>query len=225
MKKYSMALFRNKYRVESARLPGWDYSNPGHYFVTICTYDHGNLFGIIDKGVMTCNKYGRIVHDEWQITGNKHNHFRLDEFMVMPNHMHAIIQIVHRDDKCRDVARNVSTRTMTTTTGIPGTATAVRPQNEKMAAISPMSGSLPVFIRSFKSAVTKRINEIRGTPGGPVLQYRFHDHIIRNPDELLRIRQYIRNNPANWGKDKFNTSGNNSVREVGIEYEQEIWMV
>ena len=93
-----MALFRNKYRIESARLPGWDYSNPGHYFVTICTYDHGNLLGIIDKGVMTCNKYGRIVHDEWQITGNKHNHFRLDEFMVMPNHMHAIRLLNESDE-------------------------------------------------------------------------------------------------------------------------------
>ena len=76
----------------------------------------------------------------------------------------------------------------------------------------------------FKSVVTKRINELRNTPGVSVWQPRFHDHIIRDIEELYRIRQYIKNNPANWGNDKFNAGSGGSVRENIAEYEQEPWM-
>jgi hypothetical protein len=230
-----MALFRNKYRTESARLAGWDYSSPGYYFITICTHDRGHLFGSIIDSVMVCSDYGKIVEDEWRIMGQKNAHIHLDEFGVMPNHMHGIIHILRRavgttrtsnadianidvsrgnGIRCRrDVARNVSTGAMNATF------------NEMMSAISPITGSLPVLVRSFKSAITKRINVLRNTPGAQVLQYRFHDHIIRDQNELFRISQYIRNNPANWQKDKFRNDDQNAVHEDGAEYEQEIWMV
>lgn len=76
-----------------------------------------------------------------------------------------------------------------------------------------------------KSVITKKINILRDTPGKRVLQYRFHDHIIRNEQELFRIRKYIECNPANWHIDKFNGWNNNTTREGGIIYEQEDWMV
>ena len=76
-----------------------------------------------------------------------------------------------------------------------------------------------------KSVITKRINTVRGTPGTHILQYRFHDHIVRNEQELYRIRQYIRNNPANWGKDKMNSTNNSAVCEYSPEYEKEDWMI
>jgi hypothetical protein len=198
---------------------------------------------------MVCNTYGEIVHDEWKITEKKYAHIALDEFVVMPNHMHGIIQIVNRihdahpDDtrigahsgigphSGRDVARNVSTNSVgmnVAQTGMAGIEPPASPsgqKNGKMSAISPAPGSLSAIVRSFKSAVSMRVNEFRKTPGASVLQLRFHDHIIRNRQELFRIRQYIHNNPKNWGKDKFNNDGNTAVRENCREYEREIWMI
>jgi hypothetical protein len=76
-----------------------------------------------------------------------------------------------------------------------------------------------------KSSMTKRINIVRGTPGAMVLQYRFHDHVVRNDNELFKIRQYIRNNPIHWERDGFNARYVNHVKEDHAGYEQEIWMI
>jgi putative transposase len=119
-----MTLFQNKYRVESARLPNWDYSTPGYYFVTICAYNHRCIFGDIVNDNMRLNEYGKIVSDcVNQIPGHFDN-AEMDEKMVMPNHVHAIIRLldsVHsRNPRIdivtprvvtprRDVACNVST--------------------------------------------------------------------------------------------------------------------
>jgi hypothetical protein len=76
-----------------------------------------------------------------------------------------------------------------------------------------------------KSVITKQINEIRKTPGAPVLQSRFHDYIVRNEQELFRIRQYIKNNPSNWKCDKFNDDTGNRVFEPFMPYGEESWMI
>jgi hypothetical protein len=76
-----------------------------------------------------------------------------------------------------------------------------------------------------KSVITKRINEIRNTPGEPVLQPRFHDHIIRDEHELFRVRQYIKNNPLNWDRDNFNGGNGNVIREPDATYGEEPWMI
>jgi hypothetical protein len=76
-----------------------------------------------------------------------------------------------------------------------------------------------------KSVITKQINEIRHTPGVPVLQYRFLDHIIRNEHELFRIRQYIKNNPVNWYHDKFYGNHKNVVTETAAPYGNDIWTI
>jgi REP element-mobilizing transposase RayT len=201
-----MSLFRNKYRIQSARLPQWDYSSPGWYFVTMCTINRKCMFGDIADNEMRLNELGRIVHDEWQKTRIQRANIQLDEFVVMPNHVHGIVQILSTNDcnsdggddtRRRDVARNVSTKNSTNPT--------THGKNEPpktMSAISPKPGSLSEIVRSFKSAATKCINESRRTPGIPVWQPRFHDHIIRNNHELFAIRRYIRNNPANWADDR-----------------------
>jgi hypothetical protein len=89
-----MSLFQSKYRIESARLRQWDYSSPGYYFVTICTWDRGCLFGQIAGDEMQLNDFGRIVSDEWCKTGVQRSTIRLDEFIVMPNHVHGVIRIL-----------------------------------------------------------------------------------------------------------------------------------
>jgi REP element-mobilizing transposase RayT len=216
-----MTLFNNKYRIESARLPRWDYSSPGYYFVTICTWDRGCLFGEIVDNEMRLNENGRIVHDEWNKTGIQRSKIRLDEFIVMPNHVHGVIRILSTNDyHCRsnrrDVARNVSTiNTMENTT-----PHGENDQIKTMSTISPKSGSLSEIVRSFKSAATKRINESRKSPGIPVWQSRFHDHIIRNPQELFAIRRYIRNNPANWANDRnvLETQETNTAKQPWFVY-------
>ncbi len=78
----------------------------------------------------------------------------------------------------------------------------------------PVSGALSTIIRSFKSAVTKRINEIRNTPANPVRQKSFHDHIIRNEKSLHKIREYIRANPLSWDKDENNPNHNKAIQRI-----------
>jgi REP element-mobilizing transposase RayT len=190
-----LTLYRDKYRVESARLQKWDYSSPGYYFVTICASDRKCLFGEINDGTVTLNGFGCIVRDEWLKSFAIRPELKQDEFVVMPNHFHAVAGICDVRG-CRDVARNVSTECVDTNYDDVSTNPDA---HAKLSAISPKPNSLSAIIRSFKSAVT---NRMRGAGfDGDVWQPRFHDHIIRNDRELFAIRQYIKNNPANWDND------------------------
>jgi len=138
-----MTLYRNRYLVESTRLRNRDYSLPGHYFVTVCACDRRELFGKIENDKMRLNEYGKIVADCWRQISRHFPNTVLDEFVVMPNHMHGVVRIAGEGagGSRRDVACNVST---------------INDKSNKFSVISPQSGSLPVIIRSFKSAVTKR---------------------------------------------------------------------
>jgi len=93
----------------------------------------------------------------------------------------------------------------------------------------PVSGSIPTIIRSFKSAVTKRINELRQTPGAKLWQRNYWEHIVRNEPELNRIREYIQNNPTQWEWDRLYDGHGapcpNEIREPITEYNVEAWMV
>jgi len=92
----------------------------------------------------------------------------------------------------------------------------------------PVSGSIPTIVRSFKSAATKHINELRQTPGTKLWQRNYWEHIVRNEPELNRIREYIQNNPARWEMDQLYGHGApcpNEIREPNAEYGVEAWMV
>ena len=172
-----MTLFKNKYRIESARLKGWDYRNPGYYFVTICTRGRNHYFGAVEKDDVRLSAIGEIAAQCWAENPQHHQGIELDEWVIMPNHAHGIIVIVET------VQCTVSTVA-----------------KNQMSAISPKTGSLSVAVRSFKSAVTKYCNE-NNLPFG--WQTRFHDRIIRDNNEFDRIKNYIISNPANWENDKF----------------------
>jgi putative transposase len=185
-----MALFRNRYRIKSARCPAWNYSSPGYYFITVVTYKRCPVFGEIVDGEMQMNEFGRIVHDEWYKSFEIRPELMPDEFTVMPNHLHGIIRIVPLT-----MGPNVET---------PGRATLRPPEYNPGIAFRPPK-SISSFVAGYKSTVTKRINELRETPRANVFQPRFHDHIIRDENELFLIRQYIQNNTANWMvDDEFN---------------------
>ena len=182
-----MSLFKNKYRVETTRLQNWNYGWNGKYFVTIVTKNREHYFGKIGNKKIQFTEIGGIADKYWHEIPEHFPFVVLDEFCVMPNHIHGIVVIDNKTgNTCRDVACNVSTNESNT---------------NKMSIISPKSGSLSTIIRSFKSAVTKFANENNYNFGW---QSRFYDHIIRNEKSLNRIRDYIRNNPENWNIDKFN---------------------
>jgi len=205
----------------SIRLPGYDYTRPGPYFVTIVTKNRASIFGEIVTGEMRLNQCGKIAHAEWMKTADirrapERNHgsgsepepfargqeIELDEFVIMPNHIHAIIAIVESENgsiKEDGLEKLVGSSEMDV-----GARRRRAPTTIEQFA-KPISGSIPTIIRAYKSAVTKRINQSRGTPGAPVWQRNYWEHIIRNADELSRIREYIRYNPVVWETDDENT--------------------
>ena len=140
-------------------------------------HDRAGLFGKVVDGVMRLNELGALVATEWLRTATIRPQAVLDEFVVMPNHFHAIIAIEN------------SRR---------GVLPYARPSFR-----SPLQ-SLGAIVRGFKSATTRLINEIRGTPGTVVWQRNYYEHVIRNDGELIRIREYITNNPLRWSLDREN---------------------
>jgi REP element-mobilizing transposase RayT len=171
----------------SIRLNGFDYTQPGAYFITIVAHRRLPIFGEITGGIVYLNAFGEIVHKEWMKTIDIRREIALDEFVVMPNHFHAIVTIV----ECGN--------------GLVG-ATGRSPLRPDMPR-GPANKSLASLIAGFKSAVTTRINQLHGTPGAPVWQRNYWEHVIRNDGELSRIREYIRNNPIT-----LETDDENSVR-------------
>ena len=186
----TMTLFKDKYRIESARLPGYDYSSPGLYFVTICTKNRVCYFGDVVNGKMELSPMGEIVADEWQKTSDIRANVQLDEWIVMPNHLHGIIWITHtvetfrRGGTVETFRRNVSTA-------------------DTQSRLQP--NSLGSIIGQIKSICTKRIRAAGFADFD--WQERFHDDIIRNDRALDAVRAYIIHNPANWEKDKDNPAG------------------
>ncbi len=181
----------------SIRLQGYDYSGDGGYFLTICAHRRASLFGEIVDGQMQLSEWGEIVQQEWLQTAVVRPYVVLDDFVVMPNHFHAIVFIMKPDDQPRDVG---TPRPDGDTVGA-RRAVPLQPQH---AFGKPVAGSLPTIVGAFKSAVTKRINEQRGTPGTPVWQRNYYEHVIRNELSLNDIRSYVQTNPARWAEDDEN---------------------
>jgi hypothetical protein len=177
-------------RRRSTRLATWDYRDTGAYFVTICTHDRVPLFGRFVGDDLVLNAFGEIVEEEWRRSAEIRAEVGTDAFVVMPNHVHGIVWI-----------RREPTTGPGTTVGAQGLAP-LRPESPRTFAVPPQS--LGSMVRGFKSAVTVRINALRGTPGAPVCQRNYYDRIIRDDRELDRAREYILDNPRRWAEDKHN---------------------
>lgn len=185
-----MAAFQGKYDARnrhrrSVRLRKYDYSWPGWYYVTACTHGRECTFGDIVGDEIHLSPIGKIVEEEWLRTPKIRPEVELDEHIVMRNHIHGIVIIGERQ----------KSRT-TNTVGTHGRAS--------LLMLRRVPGSLSSIMAGFKAAVTTRTNTQRGTPGTPVWQGRFHDHIIRNAVDLHRIREYILNNVLEWALDEEN---------------------
>ncbi|MBI5287772.1 MAG: transposase [Chloroflexi bacterium] len=166
----------------SVRLPAYDYASYGAYFVTIVAHDRLCMFGDIQDGVLTLSSLGAIMTEEWLATAALRQNVELDEFVVMPNHVHAIVWITDTH--------------LGTTTGTPQRAPTTRRFGQTTR------GSLSALINGFKGAVTRRARTDLGIDR--VWQRGFYEHVIRTDKALAAIRQYIVDNAAAWGEDDEN---------------------
>jgi len=158
------------------RLKSFDYRQPGAYFITINSFYRNNFFGRLSKNLVSLNNFGCIASECWKEIPNHFSGVQLDEFIIMPNHLHGIIWIVPSGD----TACCVSTEN----------------QNEVFEKFGkPVKNSIPTIIRSYKSAVTRLIHQ--KNPGLKIWQSNYYEHVIRNNDDLDKTREYIRFNAFN----------------------------
>jgi len=154
----------------SVRLRVYDYAQPGAYFATICTHDRECLFGEVVEGQMRVNICGQAVQLVWNELPQHYRHVGLDAFVVMPNHVHMII-VLTDDNPVGAGLKPAPTNANTTMAG------KRRPLSE--------------FVRAFKTFSARHVNELRGTPGVPVWQRNYYEHIIRDEDELPHPRIHL----------------------------------
>lgn len=188
---------QNFYHRQSIRLQNYDYQQAGLYFITICSCQKEPLFGDIVNGEIKLNPFGKIVEQEWFNTPLLRSNTELDACIIMPNHFHGILNI-------KDSCRGASTCALTDAGSRAHIGAPLRRE----------SNSLGSIIAGFKSAVTKKINELRQTPRMPIWQRNYYEHIIRDEESLQKMREYIFNNPAQWEMDQENPR-NNVIKQMG----------
>jgi putative transposase len=205
-----MAYQLRMHNRHSLRLPGYDYSWPGLYYVTICTYHRYHIFGKVIDGQMHLSVFGEIVKEEWLRSASIRKELYLDAYQIMPHHIHGIVGIMGTKMMlCSEVSGGATGQSpppdpisppdpmfppRTTFINVHSPTMNTRPNG-------PGKRSLSSFIAGFKAAVTVRINALRNSPSMPVWQRNYYEHIVRDIDDLIRIRAYIRENPEKWTKD------------------------
>lgn len=182
----------------SIRLKEYDYGQPGAYFVTICTHKKQCWFGEIHNSRMCLNQFGKIVAQEWLRTAEIRPEVVLDEWIIMPNHVHGIIAIGRNSqEKGTQVGKKEQI----------DEGMQVADFQEKRAHVgAPLRvgrgrKSLSSIVAGFKSVTTKRVNILREMPGIPLWQRNYYESVVRDRFHLERIRNYIRANPLDWSDD------------------------
>jgi REP element-mobilizing transposase RayT len=211
----------------SIRLKGYDYSSPGAYHVTLCSFGKQCIFGRVVNDQMQENECGKIVREQWFESAQTRQELELDTFTVMPNHLHAILWIVGpsgarpslrpaanmdlaRPERAKGVGPNgVRPRLIANESPERG-RTPFAPTN-RIPAMRPRS--LAAWASGFKSAVTSRIRKLWKKPHATVWQEDYFEHVIRDEAELLRIRDYILSNPARWKVDRENPEAGPNVED------------
>ncbi|MBT9313987.1 transposase [Leptothoe spongobia TAU-MAC 1115] len=194
----SKMVYRNRFKGTSMRLPQRDYRRAGGYFLTFCTKDRECFFGDVVNGVMALSTIGHIAKRYWQEIPDHCENVRIDEYVVMPNHLHGILVIERRLDTPFVEAFPPFVEAFHGTPLQKGASL-----SQAMSAISPKRGSLSVIVRSYKSSVTRwcRQNGYSRFAWQP----RFYEHVIRADGSIDYIRRYIVNNPRNWERDRNHT--------------------
>ena len=228
-----MNLYLNKYRIETTRLPGWDYTSPGYYFITICIRDRLCVLGEIRNGKVHLTPAGIIAEKYWRVIPSHFPSAGLDAFIIMPNHMHGIIQIVETPDS----GGSKPCHHPPVETPDQGGS---KPCHHPPVETPDQGGSKPCHhppVETPDSGVSTTIDHFSVSPdeskfknkqwkpgslGVIINQYkrictieirkhlpsfqwqpRYYDHIIRTEEDLNRIREYIIFNPLKWTEDKY----------------------
>lgn len=180
------------YHRRSIRLPDHDYA-AGAYFVTLCAWQREWLFGEVIEDEVILNTLGCVVEDEWLKTAEIRPYITLDDYVIMPNHFHAILFI--DGDISQSIRRAESESRRGDLSG--------RPHNthDKHRPNGPKKGSLAAVIAQFKRITTLKINRVRGIKGELVWQRNYYERIIRNEIMLDAFRRYTLYNPARWLED------------------------
>ena len=176
---------RQRHHRRTLRLEGFDYTQTGYYFVTIVVKERKCLLGEIAGEEMKLNEMGRIVAASWKWLGDQYPYVELDEYIVMPNHVHGIIVIKDTDNGAIASHRRGDSRIAPTPPS----------QVQKRKSLGRLVGAV-------KTVSARKVNLCRGTPGQPLWQRNYYEHVIRNEESLAQIRQYIRDNPAKWELDR-----------------------
>lgn len=179
-----------KHHRHSIRLPEYDYSQPGAYYVTIVAWHRECLFGEVVNREMKLSKFGLVAKQQWEKLPKRFPNIKLGTYIIMPNHMHGIIVITS------------GRGTAGTLADLTGELSRRAPRREGFQ--KPVKGSVPTIVRSYKSAVSYRINLMRGTQGVPIWQRNYYEHIIRNEKDLKNKTDYIEANPMLWDEDDEN---------------------
>ncbi|MCX6556498.1 MAG: transposase [Candidatus Aminicenantes bacterium] len=201
----------------SIRLKGWDYSTPNYYFITLCVQNRVNLFGNIIEGRIILTEIGSMVKEIWLDMQTKYSGVTVDEFVVMPNHIHGILGL-HVGAGPRSTNHpptNIGGFDLSIPKGgaCPFTSTIELGQDDpgRTRGSAPMGKflSLSDTIRQFKTWTTKKYAENMIRFHWPefckrLWQRNYFERIIRCEKELKQIRQYILDNPANWQNDHEN---------------------
>jgi putative transposase len=184
-----------RYGRRSIRLKGYDYTRDGAYFVTVCTQDRAHFFGTVVDGEMHSNAYGREVANCWLWLAEQYPYVLLDEWIVMPDHIHGIVVItdgMNSDEPCRGGSRTAQTRTASPAGFVNGPNVGMN----HSGSIPPKRKPLGHLIAAFKTVSTKRVNDFRCTPGAKLWQRNYYEHVIRNGESLQAARRYIVDNPS-----------------------------
>jgi len=200
--------YKNKYRIPTNRLRGYDYGSNGCYYVTICTKNREHYFGEIgmetDNGaVLHATEIGKIAEKFWSEIPDHYPFVILDQFVVMPNHIHGILFFNKNDATMHDVTTHDATMHNVQTHNCASLRQSASLQSNKFG---PQSQNLGAVIRGFKSSLKRYANE---NNIDFAWQERFYDNIIRDNQGLNNVRQYIFNNPQNWYQDELNGENGN----------------
>lgn len=201
--------FQNKYRIPSARWQAWNYSSDGLYFITICTANRACIFGDIVNGEFLISETGKIIEEEWLKSFEIRKELSCDSYVIMPNHIHAILRItVETHGGASGIIIDVSDVSDIKTncrtiddSDISDNKTHHRASLRGVAYREPKS--ISSFVAGFKSVTTTQINKLRNTKSS-IWQTRFHDHVIRDYEEHRKIAGYIETNIQKWHADRFN---------------------
>ncbi|MBK7097629.1 MAG: transposase [Sphingobacteriales bacterium] len=225
-----MEKFAGKYRIESNRLKGWDYAGNGYYFITLVTQNRECILGEIKNGQMILSDFGKIVQSQWLKSFEIRQELFLDEYIIMPNHLHAIVVLQKMDDKNTNDLGNVvvvveahgraplqQPNPQQPNPQQPKSETQPNPHSPQPPHLIRKPKSISSFMAGFKSGVNSKIDDYiddnklvipKYNRHNHFFQPNYHDHIIRNRDEYLRIKKYIINNPKNWEGDSLTRSEN-----------------